>query len=116
MNSSYLALCCDTVINITPNQTLHHILLLCIVADMGYDFSFHRKESGYRRYTNLVLRQDVDAHLFVGAKHIFLGGNIFLTEKSKLMFCCWILISFRRRQLRPAGEKNGSLITMVVSR
>jgi len=44
---------------------------------MGYNFSFHRKESGYRRYTNLVLRQDVDANSFIGAKHNFFGANIF---------------------------------------
>ena len=78
MNSSYSALCCDTVINITPNRTLHHVLVLRIVADMGYNFSFHRTESGYRRYTSFVLRQDVDANSFVGAKHnIFWRQHVF---------------------------------------
>ena len=33
-----------------------------------------------------MLRQDVDANSFIGAKHNFFGANIFSTEKSKLMF------------------------------
>jgi hypothetical protein len=40
-------------------------------------FHFWRNESGYRRYTTFVLRQDIDANSFVGAKPNFFWRQIF---------------------------------------
>jgi hypothetical protein len=92
MNSSYSALCCDTVINITPAGHYTTYLYFALWQICGMIFHSTR-ESGYRRYTSFVLRQDIDANSFVGAKHNLFGANIFFTEKSKLMFCRQILSS-----------------------
>ncbi len=48
---------------------------------MRYDFLFHRKESGYRRYTSFVLRQDMDANIFVITNTFVFGANMFLTAR-----------------------------------
>ena len=51
---------------------------------MVYDFLSRLVESRYCRYTSLVVRQDIDANTFVGAKpNIF--WRHFFTANSKLM-------------------------------
>jgi len=52
---------------------------------MVYNFLSRIMESGYCRYTSFVVRQDIDANTFVGAKHSLFWRQHFLTEKSKLM-------------------------------
>ena len=44
------------------SESLHHVLVLSIVADVVYVFIFLKKDSGYRRYTRFELRQDIDAN------------------------------------------------------
>ena len=55
------------------SQSLHHILVLRIVADAVYDFFYLLKESGYRRYTRFQLRQVVDTNTFVITNTLFLA-------------------------------------------
>jgi hypothetical protein len=83
MNSSYSALCCDTVINITPAEHYTTYLYFALWQICGMIFQF-TGESGYRRYTSFVLRQDIDANSFVGAKHNHFWRQHFFNCKIKI--------------------------------
>ena len=82
MNSSYSALCCDTVINITPAGHYTTYLYFALWQICGTIFIITR-ESGYRRYTSFVLRQDIDANPFVITNTFVFGTNKFLTKITK---------------------------------
>jgi hypothetical protein len=78
MNSSYSALCCDTVMNILPAG---HYTYTCTSYCGRCDVCFFLKESGYCRYTRFQLRHDIDANTFV------ITNTLFLAPTSIHQFC-----------------------------